>query len=79
MRDQNNRMRNINNILRRNRRILAQFKPDSIIDTETLIALGFHFRYFTHKDLYSPTVYIYDVGYQTQGENRIKIESESKS
>ena len=78
LRDQNNRMRNINNILRRNRQILKQFETNSIVEKETLIALGFQFRYFTHKDVYSPTFYIYDIGYQKQDENCIKIEVELK-
>ncbi|MCX6312209.1 MAG: hypothetical protein NT084_11310 [Bacteroidetes bacterium] len=48
--DDNNFMRNVNNILRKNRRILADLTPDgkSTLHKEKISELGFHFGYFTH-------------------------------
>jgi predicted nucleic acid-binding Zn ribbon protein len=48
--DSNNTMRNINNILRRNRRILEELTPDgkSKVNREKLISKGFNFNYFTN-------------------------------
>jgi len=49
----NNYVRNISNILRKNRRILKDLLPDSEEVTKTnkekLIRLGFHFKYITHS------------------------------
>lgn len=48
----NNYVRNINNALRRNRRILEELFPSSSgivrVQRENLVRLGFQFRYFTH-------------------------------
>lgn len=43
-------MRNVNNTLRKNRRILADLTPDgkSTLHKDKLLDLGFHFGYFTH-------------------------------
>ncbi len=49
-RDHSNYMRKVNNILRRNRRILAQFNPkgkNKILGT-TLMEEGFNFAYYTN-------------------------------
>lgn len=48
--DATNLVRNINNILRRNRRILSDLVPDGKITVhrEKLIARGFNFSYYTH-------------------------------
>lgn len=48
--DQYNIVRNINNILRKNRRILASLNPDGKIKTtqKKLLAQGLNFEYFTH-------------------------------
>ena len=48
--DDNNFMRNVNNILRKNRRILADATPEgkSTMHREKIAELGFHFGYFTH-------------------------------
>lgn len=47
--DVNNLVRNINNILRRNRRILAEFTPNgkAKITKEKLILKGFNFSFYT--------------------------------
>jgi len=50
-RDFNNFMRNINNILRKNRRILAQLNPKgkAKVHRDKLLAEGFKFSYFTNE------------------------------
>lgn len=50
-RDTNNFMRNINNILRKNRRILAALNPNgkARVHREKLLAEGFKFSYFTNE------------------------------
>lgn len=47
----NNFVRNINNILRRNRKILASLNPKGTgkVEVDALTELGFDFRYFTHE------------------------------
>lgn len=49
--DVNNFMRNINNILRKNRRILASLNPrgKSKVSKTELLDLGFKFSYFTNQ------------------------------
>ena len=49
--DSNNFMRNINNILRKNRRILAALNPKgkSKVSKVELLDLGFKFSYFTNQ------------------------------
>ncbi|MEM1322771.1 MAG: hypothetical protein AAGG75_21070 [Bacteroidota bacterium] len=48
--DANNFMRNINNILRKNRRILAELNPHgkSKVHRDKLLERGFKFSYFTN-------------------------------
>ena len=48
--DSNNYIRNINNILRKNRRILEELNPHgkNKVHREKLIAKGFNFNYFTN-------------------------------
>jgi predicted nucleic acid-binding Zn ribbon protein len=68
--DQNNYVRHINNILRKNRRLLAQQLPDNEtrkkLHREKLLLLGFNFKYLTHTyqtqqgKLY---YFVYDYGY----------------
>lgn len=74
----NNLMRNINNILRRNRRILLEFNENinAIRSRKNLLEYGFNFNYFTHKlknnkgeELY----YCYDLGYIPKGNEEFKI------
>jgi len=49
-RESNNYVRRVNHILRKNRRILAQFNPDGKTKTHRnrLTSAGFNFNYFTH-------------------------------
>ncbi len=61
-------MRNINNILRKNRRILAQFNPDGKgkVHKTTLIEEGFKFNY--HTNIYTTQsgktyFFCYEYGY----------------
>ncbi len=61
-------MRNVNNILRKNRRILMDLNPDgkNRVGREKLVSRGFDFKYFT--SLYttkegSRYIYCYEQGY----------------
>ena len=51
--DSNNFMRNINNILRRNRHILEELNPEgkAKVQREKLISKGFNFNYYTNTYL----------------------------
>jgi hypothetical protein len=65
-------IRNINNILRKNRRILEELlagleKPVTVVDKQKLIEKGFHFEYFTEQftnDRSEKYFYCYDYGYR---------------
>ncbi|MHC1705151.1 MAG: hypothetical protein AB9846_14685 [Tenuifilaceae bacterium] len=49
--DASNTVRNINNILRKNRRILQELNKQSgktMVSKDTLLTKGFSFNYFTH-------------------------------
>lgn len=49
--DASNTVRNINNILRKNRRILQEFNKQSgksMVNKEMLLTNGFNFAYYTH-------------------------------
>ena len=48
--DQNNYVRNVNNILRKNRRILSELTPNgkAKANKEKLLAKGFDFNFFTN-------------------------------
>lgn len=66
--DSNNFVRNINNILRKNRRILAQFNPrgKAKVHRDKLLEEGFKFSYFTN--IYRPKngniyYFCYEYGY----------------
>ena len=66
--DSNNFVRNINNILRKNRRILAELNPSGKVKVhrDKLLERGFKFSYFTNT--YSTKAgktyhYCYDQGY----------------
>jgi len=66
--DARNLIRNVNNVLRRNRRILAELNPGekSKANKETLIKRGFEFSYFTsiYKTKNGNTYYfVYEHGY----------------
>ncbi len=66
-RDVNKAVRNINNILRKNRRILAELNPHGKckIHRDSLIFRGFNFNYFTNTYQTKTRIYIfcYDQGY----------------
>jgi hypothetical protein len=50
--DQSNTVRNINNILRKNRRILQDLNKQSgktMVSKDNLLSNGFNFTYFTHS------------------------------
>jgi hypothetical protein len=64
----NNLIKNVNNILRRNRRILTELNPDGKkrVSLEKLKARGFNFDYFTSTYRTKAGVqyfYCYDQGY----------------
>jgi len=66
--DQTNYMRKVNNILRKNRRILIKHNPNGKckLNRDKLILAGFNFNYFTN--IYttrsgSTYYYVYDQGY----------------
>lgn len=65
----NNFVRNVNNVLRRNRKILEAFIKGAKVSIEKyqLIKMGFDFRYFTHSQLQyndEPVYYCYEFGYR---------------
>ncbi|MGV6862448.1 MAG: hypothetical protein ACWA41_11790 [Putridiphycobacter sp.] len=67
-RDVTNYMRNVNNILRKNRRILQRFNPNgkAKIKETTLMEAGYNFAYHTnvYKTQKGGTYYFcYDLGY----------------
>lgn len=67
-RDSNNLIRNINNQLRRNRRILKTFNPNGKgkVSKDELLMNGFNFRYYTstYTTKQGATYYfVYDQGY----------------
>jgi hypothetical protein len=63
----NNYVRNVNNVLKRNRRILEALTVlnESKIHKGKLIEMGFDFKYFTHKKSVRAGViyFCYDLGY----------------
>ena len=74
--DKNNSMRNINNRLRKNRRIIEELIPENEeltkVHRDKLVKLGFNFTYFTH--VYTTQKgkkyhFIYDKGYLDLGED----------
>ena len=79
--DQNKYMRDINNILRKNRRILAQalHKKAHPVRGMSLVEEGFRFSYFTHElptDKGSTMRYCYEFGYAKVGDD-LYVVSES--
>lgn len=76
--DSSNYMRRINNILRKNRRILAHLNPDGkqTVDVISLAEEGFNFHYFTN--IYttkkgSQYFFCYDQGYLKIDENQYML------
>lgn len=78
--DENNFVRNINNILRKNRRILKSFliheEETYKVNRDKLILEGFNFNHFTHlyhtqkQQVY---YFIYEYGYLPLSEDKILI------
>lgn len=67
--DSNNFMRNVNNKLRKNYRILGEINVDgkTKVPKSKLVGLGFDFDYFTNIRVYkngSEYKFIYDYGYK---------------
>lgn len=82
--DSNNFVRNVNNVLRRNRRILeAVLEVTSpVISRYQLTSLGFDFRYFTHlkpqrKGI--PVYFCYEYGYRELDGDDLTIVHEEPS
>ncbi|SRR6056297_1051520 len=80
-RDQNNMMRNINNCLRRNRKILKELceKKLAKVDRYDLLERGFRFGYCTHvrQREKRPVHYCYDIAYyEKQGQVFVEVETE---
>ncbi len=72
--DSTNHVRNINNILRKNRRILQELNPDdkARVHKDKLLEKGFHFGYYTNMLLTKKgtTYYFcYEYGYLTLENN----------
>lgn len=72
-------MRNINNILRKNRRILEELlsgreKNILVIERKKLVEKGFHFEYFTEQ-IYNNRKkeyhYCYDYGYRSINNDKV--------
>jgi len=67
--DATNHIRNINNILRKNRRILSELLAahHTQVPVKALIYAGYNFKYYTHSSICKSgghTYYCYDCGYQ---------------
>lgn len=78
-------IRNIHNILRKNRRILESLLPQRQQKTrlllQKLIDTGFSIKYHTHIELNrlgSPRYFCYEYGYQKVGEEVIIFKKEEK-
>lgn len=78
-------IRNIHNILRKNRRILETFLPQhqqkAKVLIERLFEAGFTTKYHTHVELNrhgSPRYFCYEYGYQKVGEEVVIFRKEEK-
>lgn len=76
--DSSNYMRRINNILRKNRRILSKLNPEGkkTVDGITMAEDGFNFHYYTN--IYttkkgSQYVFCYDQGYLKMDDNQYML------
>ncbi len=72
--DKNNYMRNVNRVLRKNRKILFELNPEGkiTIHKDKLLAKGFDFNYFTSEYITKAGKiykYVYDQGYMDIGNN----------
>lgn len=80
--DQNKYMRDINNILRKNRRILAQAlqRQTQLVRGISLLEEGFRFSYFTHEqptDKGRIVRYCYEFGYVKVDDDLYKVSESS--
>ncbi len=84
----NNYMRNINNALRKNRRIIAMLlegTPEGklVVPADTLSLKGFEFKYITHITTYkegkSTYSFCYEYGYQALEGNRYLLVRKKES
>ncbi len=77
--DANNHVRNINNILRKNRRILAEFLANNEkvkVSKEKLVAKGFSFNFYTHTyqtKTGNTYIFCYEYGYLLMENDQILI------
>jgi hypothetical protein len=70
----NNYMRNVNSILRKNRKILVKLNPNdkAKANKEKMLAAGFNFSYYTNTYITKDNrvyYYVYDYAYQETGED----------
>jgi hypothetical protein len=79
-------VRNINNILRKNRRILEELlagleKKTLIVDRKKLVEKGFQFEYFTEHflpDKKEQYYYCYDYGYRSIDNERVLVVKDTR-
>lgn len=76
--DVNNSMRNINNALRKNRRILMDHCPgkSAKVTRKQLFHHGFHFKYLTHAEYLNGgerIEFCYDMGFKWVNEQELLI------
>jgi len=79
-------MRNINNILRKNRRILMELlsgtdKQATVLEKEKLAEKGFHFEFFTERfenDRNEVYYYSYDYGYRFLDEEKYMVVKDNR-
>lgn len=82
-RDSTNFMRNVNNKLRKNYRILYSLKfikGKAQTTTDSLASQGFDFDYFTNFKIYKNGAeyrFVYDIGYKYLAENRLLVVNNS--
>jgi predicted nucleic acid-binding Zn ribbon protein len=77
--EHNTYIRRVNNLLRRNRKILEELHVPgerTRVTKEALIQLGFHFKYATHRETGSrgqACLFCYDYGYADLGNDRFIV------
>jgi hypothetical protein len=79
-------VRNINNILRKNRRILEELvsgsqKNVAVLDKQKLIEKGFHFDYFTEQYITEKSetyFYCYEYGYRRLDDGKFMVVKDTR-
>lgn len=77
--EHNSFIRRVNNLLRRNRKILEELHASgerTRVTKEALIQSGFHFKYVTHRETGSKgqaCLFCYDYGYAELGNDRFLV------